>query len=110
MKDSLYNKINTSSGLTKDLVNKWNSVIPILAAKYVQGIKEISPRTANVYRFDLYGLFLNVFLIPENYIYPHIRVNGYDSSNNYDGKKLRFIVLDPMRLSLYYNLFNKNIN
>lgn len=107
MKNSLYTKINTSNALNKDLINKWNTAIPILAAKYVQGVKEISASTANVYRFDLYGLFLNVFLIQENYIYPHIRVNGYDCSNNYDGKKLRFILLDPMRLSLYYNLFTK---
>jgi hypothetical protein len=56
---------------------------------------------------DMYGLFLELS-VPEEYIYPHIRVNGYTSSYDYDGYKLRLDLLDLTELQMYHELFKKD--
>ena len=103
---SLYKKINVNKHLSADLIKSWETVIPYLAqSENLAGYREITPQQANMYRHDMYGLFLNVLLISEEYIYPHIRVNGYHSSHNYDSKRLRIIVIKPDIVAKYYNVF-----
>ena len=92
------------------LVKKWNTIKSIIKTRYVVSINEISPVIAEKYKFDLYGMFKNYLSIPEHYIYPHIIANDYDSSNEYDGSRLRFKILDTKELGYYYNLFIKNRN
>lgn len=106
--NSLYKTINTSDVLDKELIKKWNMVAPILGTKYISGVREITPHVANMYRHDLHGIFLTVLMIPEPFIYPHIRANGYDASHSYDSKRLRLLILDPSALANYYSLFTRN--
>lgn len=106
MGDSLYKTIKPN-GLDEELVKMWNTIAPILSIKYVSGVKEITPQAANMYRYDLYGIFKNIIMVPEEYIYPHIRANGYDSSYNYDSKRLRFLLIDSNILSRYLALFKR---
>lgn len=103
---SLKDEIKIKIELTEDLINKWESSIPMILRTSQAGTRTISIQIANKYRFDLYGLFKNELQIPEEYIYPHIRANGYFSSNNYNGDKLTFILLKAEDLSKYLNRFS----
>lgn len=100
-------KINTNTVIDSDLIGRWNGVIEILSDKHVVKTIDISPVLAEKYKFDLYGLFSNEISIPNEHIYPHIRVNGYDCSNSYDGKKLQLKILDSNIVTNYYKLFTK---
>lgn len=91
--------------IDKDMIKKWNTVIPILKDKHVLSYEEIKPIYANKYKYDLVGLFKEVFNIPKEYIYPTIRVNGFDSLTDYDGNTLRFKRLDNVALGKYYQRF-----
>lgn len=108
---NLADSINTSANVQDSyLIKKWNTIKPIMKSKYVVSINEISPVYAEKYKYDLYGLFQQYFSIPEQFIYPHIIANDYDSSSDYDGSKLRFRILDTKELGYYYKLFIKNRN
>lgn len=105
--NSLYRKLKPFD-MDADIASKWNTIAPLLAIKHSTGTTEITPHLANMYRGDLYGLFKNELDMPEEYIYPHIRANGYDSSGSYDGKRLRFVLLEAATVGIYHNLFTKN--
>lgn len=106
---NLGNSINVMNTYNnKEMIKQWSSIRPLLN-KHIITIKEIPPLYAEKYRFDLWGLFRDVLQIPEDYIYPHILVNGFDSSNCYDGGKLRFGIMDYAGLNPYFKIFNKNI-
>ena len=91
--------------IDKDMIKKWNSVKAILKDKHVLSYEEIKPIYANKYKYDLYGLFQEVFNIPKEYIYPTIIVNGFDTLTDYDGNTLRFKRLDIVALNKYYQRF-----
>lgn len=103
----LHELIDTSSKLDVTMVNNWNTVIPILKTKYLSTVHEITPVQAEMYRNDLYGLFKHVIGVQDKFIYPHIRVNGYDTSWNYDSKKLNFALISGEALDKYYTRFKK---
>lgn len=96
--------INTNS---EKLIEDWNNVIYDLLTNHVTNEVSISPVLAEKYRFDLEGLFLNEFNIQQEHIHPCIRVNGYDSSNSYDGGKLNFMIVDSNMLTTYYRMFTR---
>ena len=56
--------------------------------------RNIDSVLANKYIADLYGLLHNEFDIPNEAIYINIRLNGYRSSLDYDGR-LSLSILDP---------------
>lgn len=89
------------------LLEDWNNVIYDLLTNHVTNEVSISPVLAEKYRFDLEGLFLNEFNIQPEHIHPVIRVNGYDSSNSYDGGKLNFKIVDTSVLTNYYRMFTR---
>lgn len=101
---NLSNSLSYVAAFDKDLIAKWNTVIPILK-NHIFSYEEVSPIYAAKYRFDAYSLFKECFNIAPNFIYPTMRVNGMDSITDYDGKVLRFYRLDPATLSTYYNKF-----
>lgn len=84
------------------LIQGWNNARLLLNDPDNWTMKEISPVEAKKYNFDLYGIFSNVLGIPEEYIYPNLIINGYDSYNNYDTKRLRFRILNTSVLNLFY--------
>lgn len=103
---SLYKKINTSKHLSTEMIKNWETVIPHLAKpENLAGYREITVQMADMYKHDMFGLFVHGLLINEEYVYPHIRVNGYHSSHNYDSKRLRIIVIKPDVVARYYNVF-----
>ena len=104
---NMSNLINTKYKCTAELVKNWNGIIDILKLKHINRTVEISPSIAEKYRFDLYGLFKKELAVPEEQIYPHIRINGYYSSDQYDGGKLKLHLLDSTVLYNYYKLFTK---
>ena len=99
--------INTTNYTSEFMIKSWNQSLEILKIRIKTGIKEITPQLAEKYKFDLYGLFYNEFNIPKIMIYPNIRLNGYDSSYCYDGKRLRFRLFESSGLADYATAFAK---
>ena len=91
--------------MTHKVANGWCNVLPFLLQFNIVDTEEITTVDAEKYRFDMYGLFKHVLNIPDEYIYPHILANGYDSSYDYNGNQLRIKMLDLSALEQYYNLF-----
>lgn len=104
---NISNTIDLGDVMTEDLMNKWNNIIDILEKKHIDREVSIKPTIAAKYEFDMYGLFQNELGIPPELIYPHIRVNGYNSSNCYDGYKINISILSSDILMSYYKLFTK---
>ena len=97
--------IRTTNYTSEFMIKSWNQAMEIMKIKLNTGTKEISPQLAEKYKFDLYGLFYTEFNIPKQLIYPNIRLNGYDSSYCYDGKKLRFKLFESSGLSNFLTSF-----
>ena len=93
---------------SKHIMKEWQRVKPILELNYIVSEKEVTPLYAEKYKFDLYGLFRDILLIDKTFIYPHIIVNGFNSSVDYDGSRLRFSIIAPMVLVKYHRLFARN--
>lgn len=105
--DNIALDIKDKEPLTSDLISRWNTTLHILKENHIANVAEITPVLAEKYRFDLAGLLMNEMNIPEKHVYPHIIINGYDSSYSYDGKKLRLSILSEHALDLYYKLLSK---
>lgn len=106
MATNLSNEI-TISNMSPELIAKINTVIPILLEKHVSKVVTITPVIAEKYRFDMHGLFQNEMAMYEEYIYPHIRVNGYESSNCYNGEILNIKIINETALKNYLTLLKK---
>jgi len=92
-----------------ELLNNWNSVTETLYNKHIIKVTKVDGNLGHKYRGDLYGLFLELEL-PVEFIYPHIRVNGYTNSSDYDGTQLSFSVIDDAVLRNYYKMFTRRKN
>lgn len=97
--------INTTNYTSEFMIKSWNQSMEMLKIRLKTGTREITPQMAEKYKFDLFGLFYNEFRIPKVMIYPNIRLNGYDSSYCYDGKRLRFLLFESTGLSNYATAF-----
>lgn len=99
--------LSYDTSVNRSLIAKWNTVKDILNNDHI--VSEIAVKTtdAEKYRFDLYGLIKNNFSIPEYQIYPHMIVNGYTSSYDYYGERLRFKIINGETLNKYYRMFTK---
>lgn len=101
---NLMYKIPTDNPIDYELINNWNTVIEELKTSSIHETITINGVTAEKYRADMEGLFRNLGII-EKFIYPHIRVNGYNSSREFLGEKLNIKLLDNQQLEYYYQLF-----
>lgn len=99
-------KNNAVQTIDKDLITDWNSVIVKLRNLHVIKSVTIQGTIAEKYRSDMYGLF-KYLGIHDEFIYPHIRVNGYNSSREYTGSLLEIKIIDIPILNTYYEMFNK---
>lgn len=97
----------TSNGMTEDMLKKYNSIISVMRETYAVGKVSVTPAMAEKYKGDMYGLFKNEFSIAETDIYLHIRINGYLSSDDYNGELLELQILDNSQLLIYRSLFKK---
>jgi hypothetical protein len=98
--------IKNDKVMDDELLNNWNSVIDTLYTKHISKTTKVEGNLGHKYRGDLYGLFLELEL-PKEFIYPHMRVNGYSDSSDYDGSQLTFFVLDDSALRTYYQMFTR---
>lgn len=98
--------IKDNKVMDDELLNNWNSVIETLYTKHIIKTTKVEGNLGHKYRGDLYGLFQELDL-PAEYIYPHIRVNGYSNSSDYDGTQLSFSVIDDAALRNYYKMFTR---
>lgn len=101
----LSTKLDINLTMTSTMAAKWHSIKYYLNKNHIDKIAGIEPTTADKYRGDLEGLFIEVMGININYVYPHCIVNGYDSPSCYEGAKLYFKLLDTSVLAKYYKLF-----
>lgn len=106
MASNLSFKNNQVTTISKDIIIDWNSVISKLYNLHVTKIVSIKGTIAEKYRGDMYGLF-KYLDIQEEFIYPHIRVNGYNSSRDYGGSTSDIKIIDSSILNVYYEMFTK---
>jgi len=97
---------NPLQTIDKNLIIDWNTIITKLYNLHVSKSVTIQGTIAEKYRSDMYGLF-KYLGISDEYIYPHIRVNGYNSSREYDAMLLNIKILDISILNTYYEMFTK---
>ena len=102
----LIDMIPESTELTADLINKWNSLGPILASDYKLKDMDINGNIAYKYRNDFEGLLLSLD-IPRDLVYPHIIANGLKSSEDYNGDTRSIVILDSTALLNYLFLFTQ---
>lgn len=96
-----------STVISKTYYNDWINVQDLLPDMLSGNIAEIPPAKVAKYRFDLYGLFKEYFNMEDRYIFPHILVNGYLSSSDFNCELLRFKLLDTGKLNEYENFFTR---
>lgn len=101
--------ISTRSNISESIINKWNSVTPILNDKYIDNEAEITGNVAYKYKHDFSGLVMSLG-VPLEFAYPHIVVNGYTSSIDYDGKNMKIKIINQNRLNLYLTQFLQDMS
>lgn len=92
--------------IDKDLIINWNTVITKLSNLYIIKKVNIQGTIAEKYRSDMYGLF-KYLGVEDEFIYPHIRVNGFNSSREYNSSVLEIKMIDLSILNIYYEMFTK---
>lgn len=108
MDGNIVKLIKTTDLIDKDMVKKWQSVKGILIKNAIQTEIDVKASTSEAYKFDLEGLFINVIKIRPEYVYPHIIVNGYNSSQSYEGNRTKFFIIDNQYLSMFHSLFKRD--
>jgi len=100
--------INVKDPISKSLINKWQTAIPDLLTRGVQGVADVEPVVANRYKYDYYGLLLFMGIDPK-FHYPHMLVNNYSTPTKYLGDVYKVKLLDLAILDKYYKAFNRNL-
>ena len=106
MYTSISSNIDTSNGLTLDIINKWNNVI----SKHLTDTdniisRDIDANIADKYKGDLYGLLVNELRILAQYTYPNIILNGCTDSGSYNGKITTIKLFNTTLLQNYASQF-----
>lgn len=104
--DNIADGIDVRNGISEEYINKWGTVIEDLKNNYITSEKTISNVEAEKYRCDMEGLLL-MLGVEREFIYPHIRINGYISSRDYKSDKTIIRFIDPQRLYIYKEMFKK---
>jgi len=94
----------TTNVVDEKLIDKWNSLKPLLESKYILKTNTIDGSLAIKYKHDFEGLLIEHGIEPE-YFYPHMLVNDILSSRDYDGSIFNLIILQTDKLSYYLELF-----
>ncbi|EPU3828895.1 hypothetical protein ACVWU4_000875 [Campylobacter coli] len=104
----LTSSLTESEYISKDIILKWNSIVPVIERTTTLKDVTIDIKDANLYTHNLEGLLRDKFNINKEFVYPTIRINGYDCSEQYDGRALSFKLIDPYTLEKYYRIIKRN--
>jgi len=96
-----------NTAVDSELISKYNSIIQTLKNNHTATTLTVTPSIANMYIGDLYGLFKVILNVPLDSIYPNMVANGYKCSQDYNGDKVTFIILDNDVINDYVRLFKK---
>jgi len=96
-----------TNDMSNEFFGKLYPLVHTLVNDYPVTYVDIKPAQANKYIGDMYGLFKNDLNVPENAIILHILANGYNSSCDYHGEKLRLMLLDYNIITTYLQLMKK---
>lgn len=102
--DSLMNN-TISDELSEIKIHKWDHIISVLDPSYIT-VKELTGTDADVYLGDFNGL-LESFGINNRYWFAHVRLNGFKTSSDYDGR-LSIYIIDPVFASTVNSMLNNN--
>lgn len=94
--------------LNEQNIHKWAHIISVIDVKHVYE-QTISIVEADKYIFDFNGL-LQSFNIPEKYWFPHVILNNFSSSTDYDGRKKIYIIDNAILSNIYSHLINDSLN
>lgn len=100
--------IPAGNKLDKEMIKKWNSVLQQLIETR-SGPFEVDAAVCEEFIFDLAGLLKHQLGVSDDLIYPTIRVNGYNCSQNYMGNQNQFYLLDSSLSGLYRSLFARKV-
>ena len=84
----------------------WDRVTELIKKKNINGVKSIVLSEAEKYKYDMDGLFTYLG-VPKEYLYIHIRVNGYISSRCYDSNQTVFDMIDLSKMNSYKKMFKR---
>ena len=93
----------------ESVIEMWNNIIPMIRNTLDYIPNEISIAVAERYRFDLYGLFVNELKIPDEFIYPNFLINGYVSSDEFQGDKTKFLTANLVQLSKFLDAYQQQL-
>lgn len=79
---------------------KWLNIVDTIKNSGLYTTTEVSVATADLYRGDMFGLF-RYLKIPEQFILPHILINGFKHSLEYTGKETKIMIVDTSILNRY---------
>jgi len=97
--------INTTTTLDQQTIDKWESVLNNLVTNHIANTIRLDGALTYKYRFDFEGYLISQGINKE-FIYPHIRANNFNSSQDYDGSVMDVVLLDNSILAEYLDLFN----
>lgn len=104
---NLSTKINTIAPIDSYIASQWEMFTPNLYESGIERTVTLDPAIAYKYRFDFYGLLLNEYSIPYETMIPHLIINGYTSSTDFDGTRLEVHLLNKAMLASYLQSINK---
>lgn len=79
---------------------KWLNIVDAIKGSGLYTTTEVPVSTADLYRGDMFGLF-KYLKIPEQFILPHILINGFKHSLEYTGKETKIVIIDTSILNRY---------
>lgn len=93
----------TSFTQSETTINRWNNLTRLLIKSDRYEVKSIDISIADSFKFDFFGLLKNKFDIPDQYLYPHLIVNGFTDPSSYNGET-NIKIINPQALSILYQL------
>jgi len=79
---------------------KWLNIVDAIRDSGLYVITDVTVATADLYKGDMFGLF-KYLKIPEQFILPHILINGFKHSIEYTGKETKIMIIDTSILNRY---------
>ena len=95
---------NTDKLLSFNLQNFWETIINKRDFNASYDTLTLEQGLSNTFVCNFYGLLSNEYNIPQAFLYPNLRLNGFNSSTEYDGRPT-IKIYDAVILDKYYDLY-----
>jgi len=90
--------------ITLDINNKWELILEEIKKQYEYELVDVPGAIASANEFDLHAVFV-YYQLPERYWYPLMRLNGFKSPTDFNGKKISLKIYGAVSLQSVYNKY-----